>query len=91
MILADTRVRVVQIKNRFAGIYDARAESCGYRDVQLKVTLAEGDEGAFTQDELDMCLHEHVCEVQLHLKRIYELKNDAGHSRYVEYRNRMAE
>jgi hypothetical protein len=59
--------------------------------VQLKATLVESDDGAFTSDELDMGLHEHVCEVQLHLKRIYEIKNDAGHQRYVEFRNRMAE
>ena len=91
LVLADPRVRLVQVKNRFAGAYDARAESCGYRDVQLKVTLAEADAGAFTPDELAMGLHEHVCEVQLHLKKIYELKNDAGHKRYVDYRNRMAE
>ena len=91
LVLADPRVRVLQVKNRFASAYNARAESCGYRDVQLKVTLAAADAGAFTPDELAMGFHEHVCEVQLHLKKIYELKNDEGHKRYVEYRNRMAE
>jgi hypothetical protein len=91
VIFADRRVRVSQVKNRFEGAYNARAETCGYRDVQLKVTLTEGDEGAFTQEDLDTGLHEHVCEVQLHLKSIYELKNNEGHKRYVEFRNRMAE
>ena len=38
-----------------------------------------------------MGLHEHVCEVQLHLSSIYALKNDEGHKRYVAFRNSRAE
>jgi hypothetical protein len=88
IILRDKRVTVVEIKNRFASTYDANTESCGYRDVQLKLTL---DEALFDPSQLRLGFHEHVCEVQLHLQGIYELKNDEGHRRYVEYRNMMAE
>ena len=45
----------------------------------------------FNEDEVLVGLHEHVCEIQLHLTPIYELKNDDGHKRYVKYRNQRAE
>jgi len=87
-ILRDDRVVVQQIKNRLALSYNACEKSCGYRDIQLKITLGEGQ---FDNAELDMGLHEHVCEVQLHLKSMYDLKSDSGHQRYVNYRNKIAE
>jgi hypothetical protein len=86
-ILNDRRICVVEVKNRFSVLYDSM-QSCGYRDIQLKVTV---DRRQFSSDELDMGLHEHVCEVQLHLNAYYRLKNDEGHKRYIEYRNMRAE
>ena len=86
-ILDDGRVSVVEVKNRVAADYDDAA-SCGYRDIQLKVTV---NSGCFDREESGLGLHEHVCEVQLHLKPVYALKNDEGHKRYVQYRNRLAE
>ena len=84
LILADGNVRVLGVKNRFASTYDAIKLSCGYRDIQLSVTLSEA---CFSPEEVAMELHEHVCEVQLHLRPIYTLKNDEGHKRYVTFRN----
>ena len=88
LILADSTIRVLRVKNRFAGKYDARKLSCGYRDIQLSVALSES---CLSPEEVEKGLHEHVCEVQLHLSPIYALKNDEGHKRYVEFRNRRAE
>ena len=73
-ILDDGRVSVVEVKNRLAADYDDAA-SCGYRDIQLKVTV---NSGCFDREESGLGLHEHVCEVQLHLKPVYALKNDEG-------------
>jgi hypothetical protein len=86
LIIADPRVNVVRVKNRFSAAYDAVKECCGYRDIQLSVTLND-----LGEEHERMGLHEHVCEVQLHLNSIYKLKNDEGHKRYVEFRNRRAE
>lgn len=55
---------------------------------QLKITVQRDQ---FNEDEVLVGLHEHVCEIQLHLAPIYELKNDDGHKRYVKYRNQRAE
>jgi hypothetical protein len=86
-ILADRAIDILRVKNRFASTYDAK-ESCGYRDIQLNAVMTEGE---FSADEIALGLHEHICEIQLHLKPIYELKNDEGHQRYVKFRNERAE
>jgi hypothetical protein len=88
LILADGNIRVLGVKNRFASKYDAVKLSCGYRDIQLSVTLSKT---CFSLEEIERELHEHVCEVQLHLRPIYTLKNDEGHKRYVTFRNCRAE
>jgi hypothetical protein len=88
LILKDRSIRIVRAKNRFARDYDAPKQSCGYRDIQLNAVV-EGDR--FTDDEVALGLHEHACEIQLHLSAVYEHKNDEGHKRYVEYRNRCAD
>ena len=89
VILADRSIRIVRVKNRFREDYNAVAESCGYRDIQLNVLLQRN---ILTEDEeIELGLHEHVCEIQLHIRDVYDLKSDAGHARYVEYRNRCAE
>ena len=88
VILSDPSVQILRVKNRFAEGYDARKESCGYRDIQLNAVVTEQN---FSADEIALGLHEHVCEIQLHLQPIYELKNDEGHKRYVTFRNQRAE
>ena len=86
-VLEDRRIAVLEIKNRVSFKYNSD-DSCGYRDIQLKIVV-ERDQ--FNEDEIMVGLHEHVCEVQLHLDPIYKLKNDDGHKRYVTYRNQRAE
>jgi hypothetical protein len=89
LILADSAIRVLRVKNRFAEDYDAVTESCGYRDIQLNAVLTQ--QVLTEAGEIELGLHEHVCEIQLHLHDIYKFKNEMGHKRYVEYRNRRAE
>ena len=89
LILADSAIRILRVKNRFAEDYDAVTESCGYRDIQLNAVLTQ--QVLTEAGEIELGLHEHVCEIQFHLRPIYELKNEAGHKRYVTYRNQRAE
>jgi hypothetical protein len=86
-ILEDPAVDILRVKNRFANTYDAK-ESCGYRDIQLNAVVTASN---FDDAEIALGLHEHICEIQLHLKPMYELKNDEGHKRYVKFRNECAE
>jgi hypothetical protein len=88
VIVGDPAIRILRVKNRFARDYDAKTESCGYRDIQLNAVVTEQSLG---DAEIALGLHEHVCEIQFHLRPIYELKNDEGHRRYVTYRNQRAE
>jgi hypothetical protein len=87
VIITDPAVDILRVKNRFASTYDAK-ESCGYRDIQLNTVMTASN---FDTDEIALGLHEHVCEIQLHLKPMYDLKNDEGHKRYVKFRNERAE
>ena len=85
-IVADDALQIQRVKNRFDVAYDANSLSCGYRDLQLSVVVSDlGDE------ERSMGLHQHPCELQLHLRKIHALKNEDGHRRYVEFRNKRAE
>ena len=65
-IRLDLEVNVVRIKNRLDPSYNAKL-SAGYRDVSINITLA----GSQT---LAMGLEAHVCEVQLILLPMYQLK-----------------
>jgi hypothetical protein len=62
----DTETRVVRVKNRLDPAFDT-ARSAGYRDVALNLKLTN-------EETLSMGLEEHVCEVQLILLPMYQLK-----------------
>jgi hypothetical protein len=66
VIRLDKEASVVRIKNRLDPAYNARL-SAGYRDVALNITLAN-------DKTVDMGLEKHVCEVQLILLPMYQLK-----------------
>ena len=57
-------------------------KSSGYRDVQLCVKLK-------TRENIEngRACENHLCELQLHLKAVYDLKSDEGHEHYVQARN----
>ena len=67
-------------KCRLRAGFDAAALSGGYRDVQLSAVFRSD---AAIASQLDT----HVCEIQLHLRAIYERKSDGGHKSYVVARN----
>ena len=66
IISGDTEARVVRIKNRLDPAFNT-ARSAGYRDLALNLKVAN-------EETLGMGLEEHVCEVQLILLPMYQLK-----------------
>ena len=70
--------KACRIKNRMARSFDSRT-SMGYRDVGINVRW-EMDSGSW-----------HICELQLQLRSLFELKSDGGHKRYVLWRNSKGE
>jgi hypothetical protein len=83
VIAGDSDVAILRVKNRLDPAYDA-ATSGGYRDVNLNLRFASA---AAARLGVEM----HVCEVQLMLRVIAELKSDEGHQHYVECRNLRAD
>ena len=65
-VAADPEVRLVRVGNRMDPDYDGRA-SAGYRDLALNLRVA-------TEATARLGVGMHVCEVQLLLRRIAELK-----------------
>ena len=61
--------------------FDAEKRTGGYRDVQLSLCLANHEEAK------ERGCAAHIAEVQLHLKRMYCIKSDDGHTAYVRARN----
>ena len=74
---------MLRIKNRLDPGYDAGL-SGGYRDVNLNLRFASP-----VAERLG--IETHVCEVQLVLRGVAELKSDEGHQHYVECRNLRAD
>ncbi len=66
IISRDTETRIIRIKNRLDPAFNS-VRSAGYRDVALNIKLAN-------EETLGMGLENHVCEVQLILLPIYQLK-----------------
>lgn len=82
-IMKDPEIVIERIKNRLDLDYDSR-QSAGYRDLALNLRIN-------SQDTKDLGLNTHVCEVQLILRHMAEMKSDDGHKRYVEFRDARAE
>ena len=78
---SDPRVVILQIKNR---LHPEASSTAGYRNVALNLVIVDEYTMRFAVDA-------HVCELQLGLKTFNDLKNDAGHARYVKWRDRLAE
>ena len=81
-IARDESVAIVQIKNGFDPGYDSR-KSGGYRDIKLSLVVAD----AFARSS---AVEEHICELQILLKDIHELKFElGGHTRYEKARDAL--
>ena len=78
-IARDESVAIVQIKNGFDPGYDSR-KSGGYRDIKLSLVVVD----AFARGS---AVEEHICELQILLKDIHQLKFElGGHDRYEKAR-----
>jgi hypothetical protein len=66
LIAADPEVRVMRIKNRLDPAYDAR-RSAGYRDVAVNLQIVSAQ-------TKELGIDNHVCELQLMLQEVAELK-----------------
>jgi len=82
-ILSDPEIQVVRLRNRQDPSYDSM-QSAGYRDVSLNIRIS-------TPESAGLGLDTHVCEVLLLVRDFAELKNLAGHKRYISFRNRRGE
>ena len=74
---------VVRIKNRMSDNYDAR-QTGGYSDCLVNVRIK-------TELTRKLGLDNHVCELQLILKRFMVHRTLDGHKRYVAFRNKRCE
>ena len=73
-LAAKGQLRVVRGKNKLMASFDA-ALAAGYRDILLNVQFKiKGSDGTFGWG--------HICEIQLTLTGLYELKTGGGHAGY---------
>jgi hypothetical protein len=79
----DPEIKVIRVKNRMATAYDSSL-TCGYRDVLVNLCLQNDITKYFN-------INMHVCELQLVLKEVVEVRTMNGHSRYVAFRNMRCE
>mmetsp|Transcript_16788 Transcript_16788/g.26029 ORF Transcript_16788/g.26029 Transcript_16788/m.26029 type:complete len:219 (-) Transcript_16788:57-713(-) len=79
----DPDIQVHRVKNRLDASYNAR-ETAGYRDVCINLRVV-------TPFTMAWGLDTHVCELQLILMSIAQMKHEEGHKRYTEFRNKRAE
>ena len=78
----DESVAIVQIKNGFDLRYDSK-KSGGYRDIKLSLVVVD----AFARSS---AVEEHICELQILLKDIHQLKFElGGHDRYEKARDAL--
>ena len=82
-ISVDPDVKILRIKNRLDPSYNA-ALSGGYRDININLRFVSAA-------AMRLGIGTHVCEVQLVLRGVAELKSDEGHRHYVEGRNLRAD
>ncbi len=74
---------MARVKNRLDPQYNAAA-SGGYRDVNLNLMM-------HTREAHQLGLVGHVCELQLVLRGVAEVKGAEGHHNYVMFRNLRVE
>jgi hypothetical protein len=79
----DPEIKVIRVKNRMATAYDSSL-TCGYRDVLVNLCLQNDITKYFN-------INMHICELQLVLKEVAEVRTMNGHSRYVAFRNMRCE
>jgi len=81
-IRADPAVGILRVKNRLSPTYDSSL-SGGYRNLALNLILVD-------ESTCQACAEAHICELQLQLGAIHDLKTDGGHKRFVSFRDTRA-
>ena len=81
-IEADPAVFVLNVKNRFDPRYDGHT-TAGYRNLALLLVIVDAETAR-------LGVHDHVCELQLGLTQINELKTAGGHHNYRKWRDMRA-
>ena len=90
LMLNDGRIQVDRIKNRLDPNYDFVATH-GYRDVLVNFRVIKSPLACHSEaDWLRLGLREHVCEIQLVPIEYLREKTEAGHKKYILYRNMQA-
>ena len=74
---------MLRVKNRMDPGWDAGAGG-GYRDVLINLQIS-------TEQTRWLRVHRHVCELQLSLRCLAEVKSDEGHRNYVHFRNQCGQ
>eukprot|EP00929_Paragymnodinium_shiwhaense_P063835 TRINITY_DN31940_c0_g1_i3.p1 TRINITY_DN31940_c0_g1~~TRINITY_DN31940_c0_g1_i3.p1 ORF type:complete len:524 (+),score=66.20 TRINITY_DN31940_c0_g1_i3:618-2189(+) len=82
-IRSDESAKILRIKNRFDIKFDSKT-SGGYRNLSLNLIIVD-------PETHEACADRHICEVQIGIRVIQELKTDGGHQRFVAFRDRRAE
>eukprot|EP00929_Paragymnodinium_shiwhaense_P020848 TRINITY_DN13766_c0_g2_i1.p1 TRINITY_DN13766_c0_g2~~TRINITY_DN13766_c0_g2_i1.p1 ORF type:complete len:656 (+),score=96.36 TRINITY_DN13766_c0_g2_i1:170-2137(+) len=82
-IAGDNGAGIVRIKNLFDPSYDSDM-TAGYRCLALNIIIVD-------QRTRSSSTEQHICELQLGLHKMHELKTDGGHSRFVSFRDSSAE
>ena len=89
-MLSDARIQVDRIKNRLDPNYDLTATH-GYRDVLVNFRVIRSPLACHSEANwLRLGLREHVCEIQLVPIEYLCEKTEAGHKKYIMYRNMQA-
>jgi hypothetical protein len=89
-MLNDDRIHVDCIKNRLDPNYDL-ATTHGYRNVFVNFRVIKSPLACYSEaDWLRLGLREHVCEIQLVPVEYLSEKTEAGHKKYILYRNMQA-
>ena len=81
-IQADPGVFVLNVKNRFDPQYNGHT-TAGYRNLALLLVIVDTETAR-------LGVHDHVCELQLGLAQINELKTAGGHRNYRKWRDMRA-
>ena len=89
-MLSDARIQVDRIKNRLDPNSNI-ATTHGYRDVLVNFRVIKSPLACHSEaDWLRLGLREHVCEIQLVPIEYLCEKTEAGHKKYIMYRNMQA-
>ena len=81
-IETDPSVFVLNVKNRFDPRYNGHT-TAGYRNLALLLVMVDAETAR-------LGVHDHVCELQLGLAQINELKTAGGHRNYRRWRDMRA-